>query len=80
MCVNVEFTALYVPTFQFQLLFVGNITNTLDCLAIFSPHNVMFHKRVTQKKIGEMFFLNGLYYFLKDVNLVKDLIANLNLA
>lgn len=59
---------------------MGNITNTLDCLAIFSPHNVMFHERVTQEKIGDGFFLNGLYYFSNDVNLVKDPIANLSLA
>ncbi|KAM2935148.1 hypothetical protein COP2_032886 [Malus domestica] len=45
-------TALYVPSFPFQLLSIGKITKTLDCLGIFSPHNVMFQDRVTQKKIG----------------------------
>ena len=39
---RVKSTALFVPSFPFQLLLVGRITNTLDCLAIFSPHNVVF--------------------------------------
>ncbi|KAM0978185.1 hypothetical protein ACFX2C_014185 [Malus domestica] len=44
---DVESTALYVPSFPFQLLSIGKITHTLDCFAIFSPHNVVFQDRVT---------------------------------
>ena len=39
---EIESAVLYVPSFPFQLLSVGKITNTLNCLAIFSPHNVIF--------------------------------------
>ncbi|KAM1063818.1 hypothetical protein ACFX2A_028535 [Malus domestica] len=77
---DVESTALYVPSFPFQLLSIGKITHTLDCLAIFSLDNVVFQDRVTQKKIGEGFSLNGLYYLSKKFNLVKDPIANLSHA
>lgn len=35
-------TALYFPTFPFKLMSIGKITQTLNCLAIFSPHNVIF--------------------------------------
>ncbi|KAM2882470.1 hypothetical protein COP2_015447 [Malus domestica] len=75
---DVESTALYVPSFPFQLLSIGKITHTLNCLAIFSPHTVVFQDRVTQKKIGEGFFLNGLYYLSKEFNRVKEPIANLS--
>ncbi|KAM1954396.1 hypothetical protein ACFX1T_023743 [Malus domestica] len=77
---DVESIAFYVPSFPFQLLSIGKITHTLDCLAIFYPHNVVFQDRVTQKKIGEGFFLNGLYYLSKKFNLVTDPIANLSHA
>ncbi|KAM1774744.1 hypothetical protein ACFX12_044080 [Malus domestica] len=53
---EIELTTLYVPSFPFQLLSIGKLTNTLNCLAIFSPHNVVFQDRVTQKKIGEGFY------------------------
>ena len=50
---KVESSALYVPSFPFQLLSVGKITKTLDCLAIFFPHNVVFQDRITKRKISE---------------------------
>ncbi|KAM2491987.1 hypothetical protein PS1_043582 [Malus domestica] len=71
-------TALYVPSFPFQLLSIGKITKTLDCLAIFFPHIVVFQDRVTQKKIGEGFFSNELYYLSKESNFVKKLSVNLS--
>ncbi|XP_068331522.1 uncharacterized protein [Pyrus communis] len=55
---DVESEALYVPSFPFQLLSVSKITNSLNCLAIFSPKNVIFQDVVTKKTIGEGFFLN----------------------
>ncbi|XP_068317167.1 uncharacterized protein [Pyrus communis] len=55
---DVENEALYVPSFPFQLLSVSKITNSLNCLAIFSPKNVIFQDVVTKKTIGEGFFLN----------------------
>ena len=76
---EIESTALYVPSFPFQLLSIGKITTTLDCLAIFSPHNVVFQDRVTRKKIGEGFLLNGLYYLSKKFKLIKHPIASLSL-
>ena len=62
---KIESVALYVPSFPFQLLSVGKITNTLNCLAIFSPHNVIFQDCLTKKTIGEGFYLDGLYYISK---------------
>ncbi|KAM2668187.1 hypothetical protein EV2_019802 [Malus domestica] len=62
---KIESVALYVPSFPFQLLSVGKITNTLNCLAIFSSHNVIFQDCVTKKTIGEGFYLDGLYYISK---------------
>ena len=59
---HVESTSLYVPAFPFQLLSIEKITKTLNCLAIFSPKDVIFQDLVTGKTIGEGFFLNGLYY------------------
>ncbi|KAM1785404.1 hypothetical protein ACFX1Q_038150 [Malus domestica] len=75
---HTDSTTLYVPSFPFQLLSIRKITKTLDCLAIFFPHNVVFQDRVTQKKIGEGFFLNGLYYLSKESNFVKKLSVNLS--
>lgn len=57
--------ALYIPGFPFQLLSVSKLTKTLKCLAIFSEDGVIFQDRVTQKKIGEGFCLDGLYYLSK---------------
>ena len=48
------------------MLYVGTITNSLNCLAIFSPHNVVFQDITTKRTIGEGFFFNGLYYLAKD--------------
>lgn len=39
---TIESTSLYVPSFPFQLMYVGQLTNTLNYLAIFSPTNVIF--------------------------------------
>ncbi|XP_070665303.1 uncharacterized protein [Malus domestica] len=64
---EIESMALYVPSFPFQLLSVGKITNTLNCLAIFSPHNVIFQDCATKKTIGEGFYLEGLYYISKAI-------------
>ena len=68
---NLESTALFVPTFPFQLLSIGKITRTLNCLIIFSPNSVVFQDSLTKKTIGEGFFLNGLYYLCKEPRLVK---------
>ncbi|KAM2944179.1 hypothetical protein COP2_027257 [Malus domestica] len=62
---QIESTALYVPSFPFQLLSVGRITNSLNCLAIFSPKNVIFQDCITKRMIGEGFFIDGLYYISK---------------
>ncbi|KAI5354972.1 hypothetical protein L3X38_007867 [Prunus dulcis] len=58
---NIESMALYIPSFPFQLLSVGKITNSLKCLAIFSSHNVIFQDIATMKTIGEGIYLDGLY-------------------
>ena len=63
---KIESKALYVPYFPFKLLSVGKITHTLNCLVTFSPYNVIFQNCVTKKKIGEGFFLDGLYYLSKE--------------
>ena len=62
---DIKSDALYVPSFPVKLLSVGKITRTLNCLAIFSPHKMIFQDITTKKKIGEGFFLNGLYYLSK---------------
>ena len=51
----------------------GTITNSLNCLALFSPHNVAFQDITTKMTIGEGFFLNGLYYLAKDFKQSKVL-------
>ncbi|KAI5318217.1 hypothetical protein L3X38_037925 [Prunus dulcis] len=76
---SVESTALYVPSFPFQLLSVGRITNSLNCRAIFSPHNVGFQDLATKKLIGEGHYLNGLYYFSKNLNVPKGFQVSSNL-
>ena len=76
---SVESTALYVPSFPFQLLSVGRITNSLNCRAIFSPHNVVFQDLATKKLIGEGHYLNGLYYFSKNLNVPKGFQVSSNL-
>ena len=68
---NLESTALFVPTFHFQLLSIGKITRTLNCLITFSPSSVVFQDSLTKKTISERFFLNGLYYLCKEPHLVK---------
>ncbi|KAM2855117.1 hypothetical protein FF1_025475 [Malus domestica] len=77
---KIESTALYVPSFPFQLLSISKITRTLDCLAIFSPHSVVFQDRVTRKKIGEGYLLNGLYYLSKNSKSLKHPLASLSLS
>ncbi|CAL9022379.1 unnamed protein product [Prunus brigantina] len=77
---NFESMALYVPSFPFQLLSVGRITNSLNCCAVFSPHNVIFQDLVTKKTIGEGFYLNGLYYLSKDFQTHKGFHVESNLA
>ena len=63
---HIESVALYIPSFPFKLLSVGTITKSLNCLAIFSPHDVIFQDITTKKMIGKGFYLNGLYYLAKD--------------
>ena len=70
---QIESTTLYVSSFPFQLLSVGKITRQLNCHAIFSPDQVIFQDIVTKRKIGEGFFLNGLYYLSKDLPKPKSL-------
>ena len=67
LCEHTNSTALYVPYFPFQLLSIGKITKALDCLAVFSPHNVVFQDRATQKKIGERVLLKWTLLSLKGV-------------
>lgn len=55
---KIESRALYVPSFSSQLLSVGKLTNALNCLAILSPHNVIFQDYITKKKIGGDFRLD----------------------
>lgn len=62
---HIELVAFYVPSFPFQLLSVRTITNSINCLAIFSPYNVVFQD-ITKRAIGEGFFFSGLYYIAKD--------------
>ncbi|KAM1501485.1 hypothetical protein ACFXTO_026964 [Malus domestica] len=63
---QIESMALYVPSFPFQLLSVGRITNSLNCLAIFSPKTVIFQDCITKRTIGEGFYSDGLYYISKN--------------
>ena len=63
---KIQSMVLYVPSFPFQLLSVGKITNTLNCLVIFSPQSVIFQDCITKKTIGEGFYLDGLYYISKN--------------
>ena len=73
---NIESSALYVPSFPFKLLSIGQLTSILKCTATFSPTNVVFQDCITKKMIGEGFFLNGLYYFCKKSHLPKALQEN----
>lgn len=73
---TINSSVMYVPDFPFKLLSVGKITRLLDCLAIFSPHNIIFQDRVTKKMIGEGFYLNGLYYISTSSSFSKSLIAD----
>ncbi|KAI5327777.1 hypothetical protein L3X38_027173 [Prunus dulcis] len=57
----------------------GRITNSLNCRAIFSPHNVVFQDLATKKLIGEGHYLNGLYYFSKNLNVPKGFQVSSNL-
>ena len=75
---DIESHVLYVPSFPFKLLSVGKLTILLNCLAIFSPHNVIFQDQVTKRKIGEGFYLNGLYYISISSSLSKSLVAASN--
>ena len=77
---KIKYVALYVPSFPFQLLSVGRITNSLKCLAIFSPHTVIFQDLVTKKTIGEGFYLNVLYYLSKDIQVPKVFQVSSSLA
>ena len=77
---KIESKALYVPSFPFQLLSVGKMTHTLNCLVTFSPYNVIFQDCVTKKKIGESVFLDGLYYLSKESSFLKGFQVNSNLA
>lgn len=69
---KIESVAFYVPSFPFQLLYVGKITNTLNCSAIFSLHNVIFEVRVTKRMIGEGLYLDDLYYRSKNSTKAKS--------
>lgn len=69
---------MYVPSFPFKLLSVGKLTHLLDCLAIFSNCSVIFQDRVSKRKIGEGFFLNGLYYISTSSSFSKSLLAETN--
>lgn len=75
---DIESTALYVPSFPFQLLSVGRITNSVKCIAIFYPHKVVFQDLATSKVIGEGFYLNGLYYLSKSLNVPRVFQTSLN--
>ena len=48
-----ESLAIYLPSFPFQLLSLGKITNSLNCHAIFSPNKVIFQDIITNKMISE---------------------------
>lgn len=69
-------SALYIPSFPFKLLSIGKLTRLLDCLVIFSPHNVIFQDRVTKRKIGEGFFLNDLYYIPTSSSFPKSFLVD----
>ena len=60
-----ESCVYYVPGFPFQLLSVSKLLKTLKCLAIFSENGVFFQDKITKKRIGEGFLLDGLYYLSK---------------
>ena len=77
---KIESKALYVPSFPFQLLSVGRITHALNCSVIFSPYTVIFQDQITKKKIGEGFFLDGLYYLSKEMSSLKGFQAKTNLS
>ena len=75
---SIESPALFVPSFPFKLLSVGKLTRILHCLAIFSDDNIIFQDRVTKMKIGEGFFLNGLYFISTNSSLSKCFLLNSN--
>ena len=75
---NKESSVLFVPSFPFKLLSVGRLTHLLNCLAIFSPHNIIFQDQVTKKRIGDEFYLNGLYYISISSSFSKSLVAASN--
>ena len=66
---------LVVPSFPFKLLSVGRLIHLLKLTVTFTPHNVIFQDQVTKKKIGEGFFLNGLYYVSTSSSFSKGLVA-----
>lgn len=67
-----ESIALYVPCFSCYLSSVGRNTNSLNCIAMFSPRDVIFEDLITGKKIGDDFNLNGFYYLSKDSQISKS--------
>lgn len=71
---------LFTLSFPFKLLSMGKLTILLNCLAIFSPHNVIFQDRVTKKKIGKGFYLNGLYYISTSSSFSKSFLVDSNPA
>lgn len=69
---------LYVPSFPFQLLLVGRLTNSFNCDAIFFPSSfdVVFQDRLIRKNIGEGVYSNGLYFLHHFPNNSKGLQVN----
>ena len=77
---NKDSFVLFVPSFPFKLFSVGRLTQLLNCLAIFSPHSIVLQDQVTNKKIGEGFYLNGLYYISTSSCFSKSFLADSNSA
>jgi hypothetical protein len=70
-----ESAIMYLPSFPFKLLSVEKLTHLPDYFDILSTGSVTFQDCVSKRKIGEGFFLNGLYYISTSSSFSKSLLA-----
>lgn len=70
---------LCVPTFNFNLLSISQVTNSLNCAAIFFPSFCVFQDLRTKKLIGMGEMRDGLYHYTPPANKAVALPANCGL-
>ena len=57
----------HIPTFKFNLLSVSQLTESINCDAIFSSSGCIFQDQATKKMIGQGSARNGLFYLNEDL-------------